>query len=226
LIPCLALLSGCQIFAPFYVAAMMMGYDTRIDPPFHFPEDAKRVVVITYCDSDTLIEMGHIDHELNELVSRMLAKGFDEGKDQDPLIRLTSKKTPPEVILSSKVARWQDEHEDWRSLTPAEMGRELKADYVIYVEVGGVRIYENGSSKILYRGQAEVTVSVHRVEDELVAMAPEIISIQYPRERSIPVSPDIPPLKFRRQFLRIMAERISWFFLPHESGDEFMRDPV
>jgi len=224
LIPFLATLSGCEIFAPFYVAAMMMGYDTRRDPAFTFPEDAKRIAVISYADSDTLIEMGHVDHELNETLSRTLFQEWDTGKNEAPLEALTKKKVKPQVIKSSKVARWQDEHEDWRSLQPAEMGRELKADYVIYVEIAKCSIYETGS-KVLYHGQAEVTITVVRVENEEIAFGPETMSIEYPRGRPIPVSNEIPPLKFRREFIRRMAQQVSWLFIPHESGDEFSKDP-
>jgi len=220
-LPTLASLMGCQILAPFYLAAIMMGYDQRIPPAFEFPEDAKRIVVVTYTDLDAQVELGHIDQELNDVLSRMLFQGFDEPKNA-----LVDKPRKIDVIKASRVARWQDEHHDWTTMDPAEIGAALKADYVIYLEVGKIRLYEDGPNQILYRGHADVTVSVVRVENDEVAFGPETLSIHFPKDRPIPVSPDLPPSKFRREFIRRMAERISWFFLPHESGEEFEKTPV
>jgi hypothetical protein len=221
LLPTLATLFGCEILAPFYLAAIMMGYDQRVPPAFEFPEDAKRIVVVTYTDLSTQTEFGHVDQELNDVLSRMLFQGFDQPKNA-----LTEKKRGIQVIKASKVAKWQDEHHDWTSMDPAEIGKALKADYVIYVEVGKLTMYEDGPSQILYRGHADVTLSVVRVENEEVVLPSETVSIYYPKDRPIPVSGDIPPTKFRREFIRRMAERLSWYFLPHESGEEFEKTPV
>ena len=221
MLPTLSSLFGCQILAPFYLAALMMGYDQRVPPTFEFPEDAKRIVVVTYAEIDTQTEYGHVDQELNDMLSRMLFKGLDEPTNQ-----FVDKKRDIRVIKASKVAKWQDEHHDWTSMDPAEIGKALKADYVIYIEVGKMSFYEDGPSQILYHGQADVTLSVVRVENEEVALPRETISIHYPNGRPIPVSPDIPPAKFRRDFIRRVAERLSWYFLPHEHGEEFEKTPL
>lgn len=220
LLPLLGTLFGCQILAPFYLAALMMGYDQRIPPVFEFPEDAHRIVVVTYIDLDTQAESGHLDQELNDNLSRRLFQGFDDPKNP-----IAEKKRDIQVIKASRVAKWQDEHHDWTTMEPAEIGQALKADYVVYLEVGRIKLYEDGPSQILYRGHADVTVSVVRVENEEVVFGPEPLSIYYPKDRPVPVSPEIPPAKFRREFIRRMAERISWFFLPHESGEEFEKTP-
>ena len=206
------LLTGCSIFAPFYFAAIMMGYDTRMPPQFEFPEDAKRIVVITYTDLETQMEMGRLDREINELVSRRLFEGFGDDEDK------------PEIILARKVAEWQDRHPDWEDYDPAEIGRQLKADYVIYLELSELSLFEDGASKSLYHGQVEVAISVIRCEDGELAFAKDVLAIEIPRGRPIPAS-EMPFRKFRRYFVSEIARRISWYFLPHDRTEEYDRDP-
>lgn len=209
----LASQSGCQILAPFYLGALMMGYDTRVDPLFTLPEDAKRVAVVTYMNLDTQVEMGRLDQELTEGVARRLFDEFGE------------KKGAIEVVRADKVARWQDEHPDWISFEPVDIGKALKVDYLIYLEVDRITMYEDGPNRALYRGQAAVEVAVTRIEDGRRAFGKEVVTIEFPRDRPIPVTPEVPPQRFRKEFVRRMAERISWLFIKHDSGDEYAKDP-
>lgn len=220
LAPLLAGALGCQILAPFYVVAVMMGFDQRVPPAFEFPEDAHRIVVVTYADLATQVEFGHLDYELNDMLSRMLWQGFEDPKND-----FIDRPRKIEVIKASRVARWQDEHHDWTTWDPADIGKALKADYVISIHVSKLSLYEDGPSQILYRGQADVQVSVIRTENEETVFGPETVTVYFPKDRPIPVSPELPPSKFRREFIRRMAERISWLFLPHERGEEFDKTP-
>jgi hypothetical protein len=219
----LLFVSGCSILAPFYFAAILIGMDSRTPPEFHFqePEDKEktiRVAVLTYADLNTQIELGHVDRELDETVGRMLAKGLFEEK-----------KKGVEVIKASKVHRWQDEHPDWHSISSeAEIGQRLKADYLVYLEVGNIRFYEEGSNKTLFQGKAEIRVSVVKVDDNEgdVVFPPKYLTVAFPKGRPIPAGNDMSMPQFRRMFLARIAERVCWIFLPHERGDEFdAKDP-
>jgi hypothetical protein len=222
LLVALGFTSGCNILAPIYFATILVGMDPRIPPRFDFPEPEKdepvvKIAVITESDAHTQMELGSIDRELNEAIARRLAEGL-----------FTEKKKHVEVIKASKVHRWQDEHPDWRSITSeAEMGRRLGAAYVVYLELGNFSFYDQGSNKTLLQGKAELAVTVIKVDDDdgEVVLQREYVMVDFPKDRPIPVSGDMTPAKFRRLFLARIAERVCWTFLPHDSSEEYAKDP-
>ena len=210
--------SGCNVLAPIYFGMILFGVDSRIPPKFQFPEPEDkdkpiRVAVITYADVNTQIELGHVDRELDDAVGRMLAKGmFDE------------KKKGIEVIKASKIHRWQDEHPDWHSIaSEAEIGQRLKADYLVYLEVGHIRFYEEGSNKTLFKGMAEMTVTVIKVDDNEgdVVLPRDYVTVEFPKGRPIPAGSDVTLAQFHRMFMTRIAQRVCWLFLPHDRGDEY-----
>jgi hypothetical protein len=223
LIGSLLFMGGCNVLAPFYFGAILLGMDSRIPPEFQFPEpedDQKpiRIAVITYADANTQIEFGHIDRDLDDAIGRMLAKGiFDE------------KKKRIEVVKASKVHRWQDEHPDWHSIaSEAEIARRLKADYLVYMEVGQLRLWDEGSSKTLFQGKAELTVAVFKVDEEEgeIVFPRKYLVVDFPKGRPIPAGNDMTLAQFRRMFITRIAQRVCWIFLPHDRGDEFEgKDP-
>lgn len=206
--------SGCSFLAPFYFMAVMAGMDGRIPPKFVLPEDAKRIVVVTSADTGTQIDAGHVDQELNELVSRKLFEGFSIDKKTKEI----------QIIRSDRLARWQDEHPHSTDLN--EIGRALNADYVIHVDVDQLDFYQGGN-RMLFQGQADIAVSVIKVNgqgDGEVVFPAESFNTEFPRGRPIPAT-DWSMARFRRAFLLRLAEQISWFFVPHEGSDGFGRDP-
>ncbi len=210
-------LSGCSLVNLIYFIAILGGMQTTSDPKFTFPEDARRIAVVTTADYTTQVNTVHLDQDLNELIARKLFEGFDGDRKTRHI----------KVIKASKVAKWQDEHPNWRSLDPVEIGRALDANYVIYVELAQVAFYEDGPSKYLYRGKADLGVTVYRVDEEdgETPMPRDELHFEYPKGRPIPVA-DLPLNRFRREFLNRLSNEVVWYFIPHEvlydaSADRF-----
>jgi hypothetical protein len=202
----LVLTSGCNLLGAIYFAAIMLGMDTTTPPAFTFPEDARRVAVVTTADYTTQVHTAHLDHDLSEIVARKLFEGFDSDKKTRQI----------KIIKAGKVAKWQDEHPNWRSLDPVEIGRALEADYVIYLELSGVTYYEDGPSKQLYRGKADVAITVIRVDDEDGESFPlDELQFEFPKGRPLPAA-DFPLNRFRAEFLNRLSDQIIWKFIPHD----------
>nr|BAL55968.1 hypothetical conserved protein [uncultured Planctomycetota bacterium] len=223
--------SGCRLPTLLYFTAAMLGKDMRQPPaidlltyrdklkkPRHEP---LRVAIVCYADVGTQIHLGPFARELDDALARELAKGFSDQKD-----RLL-------IVAPSAVHRWQERQENWAALEPSEMARELGADVVIFVELNRLSLYEGGSNRTLYRGRAEVQVTVaaaqrpasEDVYNDLVERTQ--LDVQYPRNHApLAADVDISPDRFRRQFVRYLAEVLSWLFLPHDSKDELTRDPI
>jgi len=220
-IPLMGLMLGCK--APLYFAAVMLGKDPREQPKFAFPkvdeDEPTRIAVITYVDLNTQMESGHFDHELSQAVSWTLHQGFQHEERKDI-----------EIIKAEKVARWQDEHPDWHSVGYADIGKALKdskgrgADYILTLEVERLSFYPEGSSRTLLQGRAEIHIFLTRVDDDQRVFE-DHLTIECPRGRPL-VASEFGLTKFRREFVAKIARHISFQFLPHESQDEFARDPL
>lgn len=215
----LALLAGagCNPFAPLLFTAYLTGADMEQRILFKFPEDTKRIAVVSYVPSSARLDMGHFDRELNERVAVRIFEYFESR-------RVHSKK---EVVKASKVQRWQDAHPNWMNMDPGEIGRALGVDHLVTVEVNALSLYEECSNRMLYKGHAETKVKVYRIQPEYhdcVFDTP--IVVDYPtKERPIPVA-DISFQRFRDGFVEHLAKRLSWVFTPHETGDQFDRAPI
>lgn len=228
---CSLFLSGCRLPTLLYFTAAMLGKDMRQPPPIDLlayrdklkkpRNEPLRVAVVCYADVGTQIHLGPFARELDDALTRELAKGFADNKD-----RIL-------VLAPSVVHRWQERQDNWATLEPSEMARALGADVVIFVELNNLSLYEGGSNRTLYRGRAEVQVTVaaaqapvaEDVYNELVERTH--LDVQYPRSHApLAADLDISPDRFRRQFVRHLAQTLSWLFLPHDPKDELSRDPI
>lgn len=204
--------AGCNpLMAPFFLG----GSDPKYDPDFKLAAGKKevRVLVLTYCSSlETRPELLGADRELTSLVAQKLVEGAKENKE-----KLT-------VVAGSAVQRYTDEHPNWQTMAPEEIGEHFRSDYVIEMEIDKLTLYEPLSNKELYRGQAELSVKVHDVRKPGTdPVFHKEYSVEYPRSRPVPIT-DTNPRKFRLDFLTRVATDISWYFTARTVADNFPCD--
>ncbi len=126
------------------------------------------------------------------------------------------------VISPPKVEEFKNEHPGWRTMDTEEIARRFAADYVINVEVEQLSMYQRGSSNLLYRGEAQLSVTLVDASDPSVPTeAP--IQIIYPDESrggAIPID-DEPPQKFKADFFEKIATEVAWQFTAHPTSDSY-----
>ncbi|MCS7016071.1 MAG: hypothetical protein NZM42_08155, partial [Gemmatales bacterium] len=137
------LLGGCRLPTLLYFTAAMLGQDMRQPPEIDLlayreklnksRSEPLRVAVVCYADIGTQIHLGPLPRELTDTLARELAKGLAEHKD-----RLV-------ILAPSAVYQWQERQEQWSTLNPSDMARDLGADLVIFVELNRLSLYEGGS---------------------------------------------------------------------------------
>jgi hypothetical protein len=203
---------GCNVMAlPFF---LLPGTDPKHEPrcklvPYDEHKDA-RAVILSSCGLETRPEFLRLDRELSRLLYRQMEDGFKQNKD-----RAT-------VAAISQVEKYKDDHPNWHSLSPEEVGKHFSADYVIELEINSVSLYEQGSANTLFRGHAEISIDV--VDVHKPAEGPiyrEEYSIDYPRARGpIPAS-EASVSQFRQRFLAQIARELSWRFTAHLVEDDF-----
>ena len=204
-------------------AAVCAGCDPATTAYFLFPEskdapelhrlssDDKnkevKVAILTHTQLETRPELIQADRQLAESLAKQLRERFTENRE-----KVT-------VLSPRRVEDYKNAHPRWHD--PMEVGRELKVDYVIYLEINSMGLYEKGSSNLMYRGRASITVSLVDVNHPDDNPEQTEISVEYPSEARGPIdaSMDTSPMQFRAAFLSYVAKRLSWCFTGHRKRE-------
>jgi hypothetical protein len=172
-----------------------------------------RVAILGYTGVDVRPEFIRVDRDLCELLAQQLKRSF---KDNDEKVT---------IVPNSQVEAYKDRHPDWTHLNLADIGEQLGADYVIYLEIGALTLYEQGSGNLLYHGRTDLTVSLVDVHDPSGSPERDDPSYQYPVSRGGFVPADeMTSRKFRLDFLTYVAKHLSWKFTAHPMDDEIMSE--
>jgi hypothetical protein len=169
-----------------------------------------KVLVLAYSRLETRPEFFRIDSELSGLLIQKLQQHYQQKKENVSLLPI------------SKLARFKDEHPNWQSMTPLEVGEHFGADYVVSLDIGHMSLYEPGSHNQLYRGRAAISIDVIDVHkpDEGPVYRREW-SCEFPRSHSAVSIDDMRPQQFKLHFLNHVATELSWLFIPHQVEQEF-----
>ena len=162
---------------------------------------------------ETRPEFIHIDRELSRLLAQQLREAVKKNKENVQMVSI------------SQVERFKDEHADWRSKSPEEIGKYFNADKVINLEIESITLYEQGSSNTLFRGRAAISLDVMDISK--AAEGPiykEVYTIEYPRARGPIPAENSNPAQFRQQFLNVIARELCWRFTSHLVDDDLRCD--
>ncbi len=167
-----------------------------------------KVAILTHTELETRPELIQADRQLAEYLAKQLRERCAENRE-----KVT-------IIPTRRVEEYKSAHPRWHD--PLEVGRELKVDYVIYLEINSMSLYEKGSSNLMYRGRASVSVALVDVNHPDETPEQTEISSEYPSEARGPLdaSMDTSPMQFRAAFLNYLAKRLSWCFTGHRKREE------
>lgn len=154
-------------------------------------------------------EMIGLERDLAQVVARRLHELLSASSDN---VR---------IIGPAKVEGYKSTHSDWKE-NPREVGKYFQADYVVYLEVFSLSLFESGSQGELHRGRMEMGIN-------LIALAHP----DYPPEKKTMsfVFPDQPRAaelgtsltEFRTAFLDHVARRVSYCFAEHPRMESYQR---
>ena len=189
--------TGCSIFATaLYV---IQGTNTRAD---YDKLKGKRVAVVC--------------RPVSSLQYRNFSAAKELAKQVSVLLQENVKKI--HMIDQREIAEWTDEN-NWEEYT--EIGKALNADVVIGLELEGFSLYDGPT---LYHGKSTVKVAVYDMKEgsePVWEKAPP--QIQFPPNSPISTA-DKPEAQFRRQFVKVVAQRIAYYFYDHDSTVDFASD--
>jgi hypothetical protein len=164
-----------------------------------------RVVVLTYSNKlETRPELLGAERDLTERFAAKLAEGC---------------KTNGEHILivnPRKVEEFKSAHPGWAGADLADIGRHFKADYVIYLEINHLSLFNKADMNMQFKGHVEMSVSLIDVNKPDDSPKHTEYSDSYPSDaRPIPVDGDNPVGQFREAFFNHTAKKLSWYFTEH-----------
>lgn len=208
--------TGCNVLqVPYFLFAM--------EDPKHEPEiqkiasknkkEERKVVILTYHRLDLRPEFINSDRELTHYLERSLRQLFETNKE-----KVT-------IVPARKVEDYKMSHPDWHESELASIGEYFKADWVIYLEMNHLGLYEPGSGGTLYRGKADMTISLVDVKKPEDSPPPQAFTCSYPRESRMQLTTtDKSPAEFRQMFMEYLGKRVSWKFTSHPTRDDFYAD--
>lgn len=124
-----------------------------------------------------------------------------------------------EVVRHSEIEQWLDVH-GIQDSDYVEIGKGVKADKVLAVEISGLKLKEG---QTLYRGYADVTVTVYDVPNGQIRYRKTIPEFTFPTTGGKPVT-ETSESKFRSYFLAVITRRIASLFYEVDATRDYALD--
>jgi 4-amino-4-deoxy-L-arabinose transferase-like glycosyltransferase len=155
-------------------------------------KEKQKVLVMCYAPKQVKWDFESVDKELRVRVARL----FNENEVK--------------VLDPDAVNEWMDKHPDWDK--PEEIGRDFAVDFVVYIEIRKIGLYEWGSNS-LFRGNSEIDLSVFEMEkngegNEIYSK--EVVS-QFPIHEPVQTS-EMSYSDFQERYLSHLSDEIGRHF--------------
>lgn len=190
--------AGCIQFAANMIHAIRGN-----DMPAEYPGLVeKRVAII--CSVDGAVASEASSSVLTSYISSALVKNLPKST----------------IIGQEEVDRWL-EIEGWSNNDALAIGKGVKADQVVNVQVSNFQLREGAT---LFRGSCDIRVAVYDIQaDGKVAFLKEIPEHAFPRIGGTPVT-DTTEAKFRSVYLHLIATKIAGLFHPVDPTADYALD--
>lgn len=195
--------------------AMLLGTftDNKVEPDYKLfgDKDVKEItlaILVNFRESQFKDEICKADTEMADQLAQFLRKRCDENKHKLKLV-------PQAQVRNTYFKQSGDGGAD-----PVELGRSLKADYVLHLEIEKFAIYEPKSFPKMFHGQSDIAISLYRIktkesDDGNLVFGPKDYIREYPATKPPIPADGANPNVFRRMFLSVAAQEISRMFIAY-----------
>ncbi len=164
-----------------------------------------RIVVITSARPG-LNEFRGIDQSLNTEFKRALENMAKETKE-----KIT-------VLSNMPLSRYREEHPEWQSHHPIDIGKQFGADYVIDMEVLSISLFKPGTNRSLLQGKVAIALSAYDLSKrEKVPALEQEYTTTYPASHEMDADSISLP-GFRQKMLQRIASDLAIKFIPHTTS--------
>lgn len=204
-----AVMACNPIAAPYFLYG---GLDPSYPADFKIAgDDSKKpvqVVVIASAPMEIRRELLGAERELTTLFSQQLQEACKRNGETNVV-----------VASSTRVQRFKDDNPSWQAMGLSELGKKMKADLVIDLEINDLSLFDPGSQNTLFLGKSAISVvvvDVRKSEDGQVFQ--KEVTTSYPPSGSRPVE-GTNPAQFRRSFLMRVSSELTWLFTAHLTAE-------
>ena len=162
----------------------------------------QRVAVYTITDTGKYTE---------DVAARLLTRKVSEV--------LLDKVKDVRLVRETEIGQWRDT-QGYNEIDAVNLGRGVKADKVLSIELMRLRLLDG---QTMYRGHADVTLSVYDVESGSLEFRRSLEDYTYPAMAGLPVT-ESSEERFRRLYLDMLAERVARHFFPYDFRDSVAAD--
>jgi hypothetical protein len=142
------------------------------------------------------------------------------GREISAILRQNVKEI--DLVRPDEIADWID-REGWDEIDYREIGRGVKAERVIAVDLADVSLYEGSS---LYHARAHVSITVYDMTEKgREVFRKTLPEVRFPLTGPYPVG-DTTEAAFRRAFVKVLARQIAKYFHRYDLMDDFGTDPA
>ena len=169
-------------------------------------------IVTTFANLETRPEMLPIESELSDRLAADMRK------------RAAANKEKIKFIPTAKVRSLMNQTAG-NTLSPREIGRKLKANIVINLEINSISLYEKGSFNQLFRGKTEIVIScLEMSKPSKEGMHQEHLCARISRARGPIDAGNSSVLEFRTKFLDVIAQDIARYFIAYSPEENRRMD--
>ncbi|MFM8251239.1 MAG: hypothetical protein ACKOBW_06560 [Planctomycetota bacterium] len=152
------------------------------------------------------------------------SSNYDPGSASSKLAQMVEiilKKEVPRISLirQDRVVDWIDNN-DWDQMDYRDVGRGLKAEMVVGIDLDGYRLHEDAT---MYRGKANVVITVFDVKANETVYKRHLTGYSFPSNGGKHVS-ETTEAQFQSVFLTELAIDIAKTFHAYEFKNDFARD--
>jgi len=205
--------TGCNALTmPFFLFQRLGGSDSNMPPKMRrlAADDKKKlvkVVVMAWSGLQSQPEFLTVDRDMTLVFCRRLQESFRTNKENVVL------------LPAAKVERYKDMHPNWYT-DVAAVGKEFKADYVIFLQIESMSLYKPGSHNQLYQAHATIGVSLYDMAQLDAGPQLESYVTEFPNGSEQMVEGNN-PLPFEQKFFEHMAKDLCRYFDGWDYGDQF-----
>ena len=205
---------GCN---PLNTIAFMFARDEKVPAPYpltfgkdHPKKDKDEVVValLPHLAPGSGPTFFSTERELAAELARILPEMAKENKD----------KRKVRVVSPTQVDKFKTANPEWRRMNAGEIGQKLGADFVLEIELAGLRLYQpNTGFEKIYEGRADVTVNVHEIGAEGGTFKDSYpLSFAHPRDRMARSASVMSESEFKKEYIGQLAVEIAERHVDHK----------
>lgn len=198
---------GCS---PQSLSLLIMPFtDTNLPPDYKLFAENKEItlaILSNFARAEVHPDLQAADAELADQVAFMIKKRCADNKHKVKII--------PNTQVRSEQLKQQV---SGGIVSPIDIGKGLKADYVLEITIDSFSIYEKNYQPPFYRGKSDLAVNLYKVD--VKDGDHKVFFKEFPRmypSGSGPIdASSMPPATFRRAFVSKLANDVSKLFISY-----------